>query len=121
MNSLFVLHTFRSKGGTWVFDDPSRSLKQEPFVGETNILIDFMAYEHGITNPDAFKDGVELVFSDNPFPGNQVELLMLETSPFGTTYRTDKYKLDPWLCPAFFLFYSDAPTKLYGMVNPIKQ
>lgn len=116
MNSLFQLEPTRNRYGIWAFDDESTDLMQEPFVGETNDLIDAMVYEKGLNMKDASK-GIALIFSALPFPGQQCELTLTETAPHGTTYHCEKFKLDPWLCPAFFKYFPKAPKHLYAMIK----
>jgi hypothetical protein len=116
MNSIFAIEPTRSRFGVWSFDDQTTNLVNEPFVGETNDLIDEMIREKKIKLESA-ANGICVIFSGNPFPGHQVELRLQETSPFGTTYRCDKFDLNPWLCPAFFRYFPEAPKTLYSMVK----
>jgi hypothetical protein len=116
MNSLFVIEPKRNKYGIWAFDDESTGLVNEPFVGETNDLIDAMVREKGIKLKSA-ANGIAVVFSALPFPGSQCELVLNETSPSGTTYSCDKFHLTPWLCPAFFKYFPKAPDRLYAMIK----
>ena len=118
MNSLFLLEPTRNRFGIWSFNDESTDLMNEPFVGETNDLIDAMVLESGYKLESA-ANGIALIFSANHFPGAQCELTLTETSPNGSTYRCPKFKLNPWLCPALFKYFPKAPQKLYAMVkNP---
>ena len=114
MNNIFILYPKRSPFGIWAFDDEQRGLVNEPFVGETNTLIDKMAIESGYDLKD--NPQIALMFSHNPFPDIQCVLWLKEICPNGTTYKDMLSNLHPWLCPAFFLFYSEAPNTLYGAV-----
>lgn len=113
-NSIFVLYPTRNHG-IWSFDDEVRGLKGEPFVGETNDLIDEMAQEVG----HEIKNGltIALLFSHITFPDAQCHLRLEETSPHGTTYCDGDRDLLPWLCPAFFKYFPHAPEFLYGAVK----
>jgi len=115
-NSLFCLEPTRNNFGVWSFNDILTNLRNEPFVGETNDLIDAMVLESGRTLERASK-GIALIFSAGPFPGAQCALTLEETCPSGTTYICDKFKLKPWLCPAFFKYFPTAPERLYAMVK----
>jgi len=114
MNSIFLLEPTRSKFGIWAFDDPSRGLVGEPFVGETNTLIDQMAIESGYEIIEGVQ--IPLAFSLEEYPGWQTELQLLVTSPTGSTYYSPEYHLDPWLCPAFFKYFPKAPERFYASV-----
>jgi hypothetical protein len=116
MNAIFQLEPTRNKYGVWSFDDPNTGLVGEPFVGETNTLIDNMVREAGYKLESA-ANGIALLFSPNPFPGYQSEIVLTETSPFGSTYRNDKWDIMPWLCPALFKYFPTAPARLYSMVK----
>lgn len=114
MNSIFVLFPVRNFG-IWSFDDNQRGLVSEPFVGQTNDLIDQMAEESGHNVVDGLQ--IALLFSHIEFPDHQCNLSLEETSPYGTTYDDADRDLLPWLCPAFFKYFPQAPPKLYGAVK----
>ena len=118
-NSLFEIYPYRNKQGTWKFDDESTGLIAEPFVGETNTLIDKMVEDAGMTILAA-STGVKVMFGYTPFPNYQVELLLRETEPYGSTYTDAKFSLTPWLCPAFFKYFPVAPEKFYVRVEEVK-
>jgi hypothetical protein len=61
-NSVFVIAPYRY-AGTWVFDDPDRGLRQEPFVAGIPKVIDKIVKDI----PDAEK-GFRLLFSAESFP-----------------------------------------------------
>lgn len=113
-NSIFMLFPKRSFG-IWAFDDAERNLQQEPFVGDTNRLIDDMVLEAGGTPIDGLN--IALLFSANPFPDYHCELTLIDTKPSGSTYYSEKYNRYPWLCPCFYLFFQQAPELLYGKVE----
>jgi hypothetical protein len=114
-NSIFVLYPKRSSFGIWSFDDPTKNLVSEPFVGVTNLVIDRMAEESGYDLKD--DPQIAIFFSATEFPDSQCSLVLQSTSPSGSTYREDKSGLLPWLCPAFFKYFPEAPISLYGFVK----
>lgn len=121
MNSIFYLEPRRTRSGIWVFDDPSRGLIGEPFVGETNLVIDEMAVlsDVNISIPDI---SIALLFSNLPFMGHQCELRLIKSDESGSTYYwedEDGYDRTPWLCPAMFKYFPTAPKTLYGAVKSI--
>lgn len=116
MNNIFILEPTRSRYGIWTFDDVNTGLVQEPFVGETNDLIDLMVREKGHSIQDASK-GIALMFSPEPFPGYQSEIVLTETSPHGSTYHCEKWNINPWLCPALYRYFPAAPQRLFSMIK----
>lgn len=111
MNSIFILYPERTSFGIWVFDDESTGLVREPFVGETNTLIDNM-----VGDIKAEGSPIALLFSASSFPNYQVKLELSNTSPSGTTYYSPKYKIFPWLCPAMFKYFPTAPEEMFACV-----
>ncbi|MFN9972133.1 MAG: DUF6717 family protein, partial [Phycisphaerae bacterium] len=94
--------------GTWVFDDASAGLVQEPFVAGVPEMIDELVKDI----PDAEK-GFRLTFSANPFPGHQKTLSWLRGDSGGNYYRMNEPPMEGWICPAMFKYYEKAPEKLY--------
>lgn len=41
-NALFNLNAYR-KNNTWMFDDESRDIREEPFVAGADVVFDFMS------------------------------------------------------------------------------
>ncbi len=115
-NSIFILQPTRNRYGIWAFDDINTGLVQEPFVGDTNILIDNMVLEAGYTLEEASK-GIALLFSPDPFQGHQSEIYLIETTPYGSTYGNDKWDIEPWLCPALYKYFPQAPQRLFSQVK----
>ena len=111
MNSLMAIHPYKVNG-TWVFDDPTVGLTQEPFVSGADVLIDRMVAHI----PDA-ESGMTLVFSGSPFPGYQHEFRKLREEHGGNWYQSDEYQLEGWLCPALFKYFDEAPDRLYVQVK----
>lgn len=93
---------------TWIFDDPSVELVDEPFVKGFQTIIDQLVA--GISNA---RDGFCLLFSDTPFPGFQRTLNLQKEENGGAWYGLDGSDLEGWLCPALFKYFSEAPAKLY--------
>lgn len=116
MNSIFILTPTRNRFGIWAFDDATTGLVQEPFVGDTNILIDNMVLEAGYSLEEASK-GIALLFSPDPFQGHQSEIYLIETTPHGSTYVNDKWDIEPWLCPALYKYFPQAPKRLFSQVK----
>jgi len=116
MNSIFILEPTRNAYGIWSFDDANTGLVKEPFVGDTNILIDNMVLEAGYKLESA-ANGIALLFSPDPFQGYQSEIYLIETTPWGSTYVNDKWDIEPWLCPALYKYFPEAPKRLFSQVK----
>ncbi|HCO24108.1 MAG: hypothetical protein CME31_18325 [Gimesia sp.] len=101
--------------GTWVFDDSSAGLVQEPFVAGVPEMIDVIVKDI----PDADK-GFRLLFSAKPFPQYQKKLIWLRGAGGGNYYRLEDSDMEGWICPAMFKYYETAPKELYVKAEPMK-
>jgi hypothetical protein len=68
MNSINIISPYKYSG-QWVFDDASVGLIREAFVAGADDLIGMLTSTKDIENP-----GFNLLFSDQPFPGYDLEL-----------------------------------------------
>ena len=68
---MMVIFPYRHNS-TWVFDDERVELVHEPFVNGVPEMIDILVQD--IPNGD---ESFKLLFSANPFPGYQAELIYL--------------------------------------------
>lgn len=106
-NAMMVIFPYRCEH-TWVFDDERVGLVREPFVSGIPQMIDILVSDI----PNAEK-GFKLLFSGNPFPGYQAELIWQRNEYGGNWYSWDQKNMEGWLCPALFKYFGEAPTKLY--------
>ena len=114
MNSLHVING-RKEWNTWVFDDPGRDLKSEPFVCGTSEIIDF------VLNEEVNK--CKITHAMRPFPGYKFKLARDDKEFDGYWYEL--YDADDewcnqqqfWLCPATELFYGHHPETIYVKVE----
>ena len=95
--------------GTWVFEDPSTGLVQEPFVSGVPEMIDDLVADI----PNA-RQGFRLLFSTAAFPGFQRRLEWVREEMDGNWYKTDQPPIEGWLCPALFKYFAEAPKNLYA-------
>lgn len=114
-NQIFVIAPYWH-AGTWVFDDPSRDLEQEPFVMGIPAMIDDLVQEI----PNA-RTGFRLLFSAAPFPGYQRRVERVREEMDGNWYRADEPRSEGWLCPAIFKFFETAPAEIYVKAEPISE
>jgi hypothetical protein len=112
-NSLLIIAPYRYQG-TWVFDDESVGLSREPFVSGMPEMIDVLVKD--IPNADS---GFRLLFSSQPFPGHQKKLTWLRGGSQGNYYELEDPKMEGWICPALFKYYTTAPRELYVKAEPI--
>jgi hypothetical protein len=103
-NSLMVLNLYKDLG-TWMFDDAATELKREPFVLGMGEIIDTIVGED--------TKSFTAIFSAQPFPGD-VHVLVKQRPEFdGTWYKYEATGQMGWLCPALFLYFPEAPEKIY--------
>src|SRR5687768_18603464 len=112
-NQIHVIQPYRH-ASTWVFDDPSVGLDKEPFVSGIPQMIDTL-----VANVPNAEKGFRLLFSAEPFPGYQVELIKVRTEYQGVWYRWVDRKAEGWLCPALFRYFQTAPPRLYARAEPL--
>ena len=116
-NAMFTLQPYRQHG-CWVFDDFTRGLVAEAFVCGMSEIIDEMLTESGIDSVE-IQDGFRLTFSTNRFPNHTHSLTWDREGDTGNWYNCDQTNQSGWLCPALFLFFPEAPKKLYARADQI--
>ena len=112
-NQIFVIAPYWH-AETWVFDDPDRGLRQEPFVMGVPTMIDDLVQDI----PNA-REGFRLLFSGSPFPGFQRRLEWVREEMGGNWYRTEEPPIEGWLCPAMFEFFETTPDEIFVKAEPI--
>jgi hypothetical protein len=98
-----------------VFDDPRVGLDKEPFVAGIPQMIDTL-----VANVPNAEKSFRLLFSAEPFPGYQVELIKVRAEHQGVWYRWVDRKAEGWLCPALFRYFQSAPPRLYARAEPLQ-
>jgi len=107
-NAMMAIYPYRHEG-LWVFDDDGAGLVREPFVVGMSEMIDVLV--SGIPNAS---EGFRLLFSAQPFPGFQEELVWVRGEHDGNWYRWEKHGAEGWLCPALLKYFDKAPKKNYA-------
>ena len=89
-NSIMTISPYMHEG-MWVFDDDSVDLVKEPFVAGIPEMINVL-----ISDIDDAKDGFNLIFSSDPFPGYDIRLniLMMLLSIFMCRLNRKVFKLN---------------------------
>lgn len=111
-NSIMTIAPYRHNG-TWVFDDLSAGLVEEPFIAGVPEMIDVLVKD--IPNAN---DGFRLTFSAIAFPGHQRKLKWQRAEAGGNYYSIDDPPMEGWLCPAMFQYFREAPKELYVKADP---
>jgi hypothetical protein len=115
MNALMVIAPYKDEG-MWVFDDPAVGLSKEPFIAGIDTMIDKMVAD--IPNAER---GFRAIFSATPFPGHTFKLDWRRAESGGNWYYSDQFKMEGWLCPALFRYFSSAPREIYVKVEELKR
>lgn len=111
-NSIMTIAPYRHNG-TWVFDDLSAGLVQEPFIAGVPEMIDVL-----VKDIQDAEDGFRLTFSAIPFPGHQRKLTWQRAEAGGNYYSIDDPAMEGWLCPAMFQYFREAPKELFVKAEP---
>jgi len=124
-NVLMAIEPYWCKD-TWVFDDVSMGLEEEPlegrFEGELAEIMELGRLVGGglpemidylVKGIPSARSGFILLLSSQPFAGYQVELTRVEEEYGGWTYRAKNYRAEPWLPPTLLNYFDTAPESLY--------
>ena len=112
-NSILTLKPYWYNG-TWVFDDASVNLSKEAFVAGIPEMINHMTQHI----PNA-REGFRLLFSASEFPGYQLRIDWIREGNGGNWYYSDDLKMEGWLCPALFKYFTDAPKQIYAKAESL--
>jgi hypothetical protein len=126
-----TIYPYLLDNACWVFDDERTSLKEEAFVLGMSEIITKVVEAKAI--PDAAK-GFSLIFDLVPF-GQDVELSWLphdeakqnlgwrptDFPDIGNWYKGNVFgqEMTGWLCPALFLYFTEAPRRIYAKAEPL--
>jgi hypothetical protein len=97
----------------WVFDDPSKGLIKEPFVGGADTIIDSAVKD--IKNAE---QGFVMIFSEISFPGCSIKLEWQRSDGSGNWYYSRQFNMEGWLCPALLRYFSKAPKEIFIQIKP---
>jgi hypothetical protein len=109
-NAIMVIYPHRLHG-TWVFDDKTTGLVQEPFVAGIPEIID-----RAVAGIPGAADGFKLTISATPFPGYQIALDWARQEYDGNWYRVEGTDAEGWLCPALLKYFDAASKRIYCAV-----
>jgi hypothetical protein len=123
-----TIYPYLYEESCWVFDDQRTGLKEEAFIlGMTEIITKVVVTK---AIPNAVK-GFALTFGVEPFD-HDVELTWLSPTEavkagaavipgVGNWYRgiVCGEEMVGWLCPALFLYFPEAPKKIFAKAEPL--
>lgn len=112
MKPVLVIYPYKHEG-VWVFDDQQVGLVREPFVMGASEIIDRM-----VENIPNAEQGFSLFFSDEPFPGHQIEFDWRREEDGGNWYDSSALGMEGWLCPALLKYFDRAPETIYAQCTP---
>ena len=112
MNAINVIAPYKYLD-MWVFDDDRVGLKEEPFVGGADTMIDRITAEI----PDA-ENGFVMVFSAHEFPGGEHRLIWQRAEREGNIYRSEDLDAEGWLCPALLRYFDSPPEEIFVQIKP---
>jgi hypothetical protein len=127
--SKLTIFPYLFEGACWVFDDQRAGLKEEAFVLGMTEMISKVVEAKAIPNADK---GFALTFAAEPFD-HDVELTWMSPAEImaarnvvalpgvGNWYRGTicGEEMIGWLCPALFLYFAEAPKKIYAKAEPL--
>ncbi len=96
------------RNGTWMFNDSSTGLINEPFVAGIPKMISILT-----TNIAHAKDGFRLLFSAQKFPDYDMSLLWQKEENGGNWYLAKDYNVTGWICPAMFHYFKTTPNEIF--------
>ena len=84
-NAVYILSPYRTRAGVWAFDDARFGLKCEPFVGDTNVVINTLLEAKGI-KADTFC----MTFSRYALPDFDAKFTLREVNDKSAWYWCDR-------------------------------
>lgn len=123
MNAINIIYPTKVVD-TWIFSDKEKGLHNEPFIGETNSVIDKMIGEV-LDNPE---QPFQLIFSENPFPAWNYKVTHINADTFSGNWYELQMTTIPipdlgkfWLCNALLKYFDEAPKEIYVKVEPLNK
>lgn len=104
------------ENGIWIFDDPSKNIEKEPFVGGFSELIDFILKEKGVCAGS--HRGIDIEFSLEKESADMVEIKKVEN--IDNDWALYEYKeMQGTLCPVSLRYFGHHPDSFF--VRPVKK
>lgn len=104
------------ENGIWIFDDASKNIEKEPFVGGFSELIDFILKEKGVWAGS--HRGIDIEFSLEKESADMVEIKKVEN--MDNDWALYEYKeMQGTLCPLTLKYFGYHPASFF--VRPVKK
>jgi hypothetical protein len=108
--------TIYKENGIWIFDDASKNIEKEPFVGGFSELIDYVLKERGVWAGS--HRGIDIEFSLEKNFDDQIEIKKVED--MGDDWALYEYKdMQGTLCPVTLQYLGKHPDCFF--IRPIKK
>jgi len=99
------------ENGIWIFDDASKNIEKEPFVGGTSEIIDYILKERKIWNGS--HRGIEMFFSDHRESDDMLQFQKIEDLP--DNWAKYEYKgMEGLLCPLALRYLGKHPEGIFA-------
>lgn len=112
-NTVNIIHPYRTKFGTWVYDDPELNVYMEAFVMGSSEVID-----HLVGKDTNYFDAA---ISSHPLPNPTAVLTRMDNknreSGMNGWYHLEGTNMDHWLCGCVLDYFSDYPEKIYVVIS----
>ena len=115
-NSIFMIHPYK-RNNAWAFDDAQKGLYREGLISGADDLIEMAVTRAGIPGAD-FERGITVIFSANPFPGEQLHVRRTRPDRGGYWYYSPDYQFEGWLCSNLFRYFAAAPEEIHFRIKP---
>ena len=112
MSKVFELYVDRGASGVWYFDDVSRSIYSEPFVGDINKMIDSVVGGYQ----------ARIIFSKKNFIGADIMLDKIRHEGKGTWYQVSRGSMSlgsGWLCGVLKRYFYFRPKRIYVQIQEV--
>ena len=104
---IYCVKAYR-ENGVWFFDDDSKEISREPFVGGMSEIIDYILQKKIIRGGHR---GIKLEFSDKSFE-NAEKLQKIHDSPYNWS-RYEHEDREGMLCPVTLRYFPEFPQELF--------
>lgn len=110
LNEVNTIHPYRTKFGTWVYDDEDLGVFSEAFVMGSSEVID-----HLVGSDTNFFDAH---ISAKPIPTYDARLIKIDKEDgFDGWYQLEGTEMENWLCACVTDYFPDYPDSIYVKIS----
>lgn len=112
-NALNVIYPYRTKYGTWVYDDEDLGIYSEAFVMGSSEVIDHLVGK----DTDQFR----AIISQNYLPDYTAKLVNIDSPEEKSRgwYMLDGTDMQHWLCGRVLDYFQDYPETIYVKIEKL--